>query len=463
MQKLLFTATLSLFLLAGSAAAIEQEPVEVAIIGRFAKGPIGSPVRVNAVQFENLYGSSSPTTWPAELQARRFFAQSGATALHVIRANPAGSLRAALDGDAVTMSGRHALQLVRDFGVLVCPELTQLPSGEIPAALQTWRDAMRERRAMLILDPPPGLTTVTAMTQWVTQNVPSGSNSLAIYYPYLTASINGSTATFGASGSIAAAWLKNDSLAGEGIWSSPAGTQLPLVADSMSMTLTNAQQDALNMASICPIIKPSGTSNIIPWGARHLDGGNSENRYIPVQRTLDWIRTNVIRMGTLSASRDNNTALWNELRTNTQSFLQELFQRGAFQGSAPTQAYFVQCGLGQTMTQADVNAGVVKLMLGVAMTRPSEFTILQFSWDTKNPARPLAAPRLIMKEGYTGKQLFYSTPPGATYALKSSPSLEPSSWLEHAAPVIGDDTWRRSEFQPVFGKRFFRSEQTALP
>jgi len=314
---------------------------------------------------------------------------------------------------------------------------------------------------MLILDPPPGLTTVTAMTQWVTQNVPSSANSLAIYYPYLTASINGTPTTFGASGSMAAAWLKNDSLSGEGIWSSPAGTQIPLVADNLSLVPNSSQQDALAAVYVCPIIK-SGSS-IIPWGARHLDGGNPENRYISVERTLDWIGTNVTRIGSLSASRTNNSGLWADLRTNTQSFLQELFVRGAFQGTTATQAYFVQCGLGQTMTQADVDANVVKLMIGVALVRPSEFTIVQFTFDARNPSRPLEAPRLIMREGYAGMQLFYSTPAGATYSLKSSASLAAGSWLEHAAPVTGDGTWRQAQFEPIFGKRFFRSEQTPLP
>jgi hypothetical protein len=444
------------------ATGAEQEPVQAAIIGRFAKGPVGAPVRVNSVQFESLYGSSNPVAWPAELQARRFFAQQGA-ALHVIRANPGGSLKSALEGDALAMSGRHALPLIRDFGVLICPELTQLPAGEVPGTLQIWRDAMKERRAMLILDPPPGLTTVTAMTQWTTQNAPSSASSLAIYYPYLTASINGTPASFGASGSMAAAWLKNDSLTGEGIWSSPAGTQLPLVADNLSTTLNTTQQDALAAVYICPIIKPTVSGNIIPWGIRHLDGGNPENRYISLQRTLNWIGTNVTRLGSISASRSNNSALWIELRGNVQSFLQEIYQRGALQGATASQAYFVQCGLGQTMTQADVDSHVVKLMIGVAMTRPSEFTIVQFSWDTRNPARPLAAPRLIMRDGYAGKQLFYSTPPGATYSLKSSATMTAGTWFEHAAPVTGDGTWRQAQFEPLFGRRFFRSEQTALP
>lgn len=313
---------------------------------------------------------------------------------------------------------------------------------------------------MLILDPPPGLTASTIIP-WKNQYIPTASKSMALYYPYLTATINGSSTTFGASGSVAAAWLKNDAAANRGRWTTPAGTHLPLVADGLSSNLTPFEQDQLNQASIAVMIRHNNA--VLPYGARHLDGGDPENRYIPVQRTLDWINTNVTRLGSVSASRTNNSALWSELRISTQTFLQDLFQRGALEGTTAAQAYFVQCSLGQTMTQADVDAHVVKLFIGVALQRPSEFTYLNFTWDTRNPARPLPAPRLLMRDGYSGKQLFYSTPPGASYTLKSSPSLTADSWLEYAAPVTGDGTWRRSEFQPVFGRRFFRSEQTAMP
>ena len=57
-------------------------------------------------------------------------------------------------------------------------------------------------------------------------------------------------------------------------------------------------------------------------------------------------------------------------------FLRGLFRRGAFAGSTPDEAYFVKCGR-DTMTQADVDAGHVRVMVGIAPTRPAEFVILR--------------------------------------------------------------------------------------
>jgi hypothetical protein len=460
-MRLLLSAAVAICVGALTTASVAQAPRDVAVIGRFEKGPVDAPVAVTAAQFESLYGSASPASWPAELQTRRFFAQGGSS-IYVIRANPDGTLRSALEGDATSITGLNALPLVRDGSILVCPELTQIPPAEVPSALLSWKTYLAARNAMLILDPPPGLNTVSSVTQWVTANVPPSSRELVLYYPYLTASINGVATTFGASGTMAAAWLQNDALPGEGIWKSPAGAQLPLVADGMSMTINDANSDILSQASICPIRKFSGP--IIPWGARHLDGANPENRYINVQRTLNWIRTSIGRIGILSASRENNSTLWSELNANVANFLQsQLYVPGALQGTTPNQAYFVQCGLGQTMTQADVNAHLVKLQIGVAMIQPSEFTILQFTWNTRDPVRLLPAPRLLMREGLAGKQLFYHTPPGASYKLTASDTLQPGSWIDFSSAVAGDDTWRKSGFTPTGGKRFFRSEQTADP
>ena len=81
--------------------------------------------------------------------------------------------------------------------------------------------------------------------------------------------------------------------------------------------------------------------------------------------------------------------------------------------------------------------------------------------NTRNPARPLEAPQLLMRDGFAGKQLFYKNPPGGSYTLKSSPSL--AGWTQYAAPVPGDNTWRKATFVPAAGKRFFRVEQTPLP
>jgi hypothetical protein len=463
-KRLLF-CVISLFLHAGtSSQLLAQDEPEAVILGRFAKGPVGVPIKVDASTFPVIFGSSSVTDWPAELQASRFFVQGGPS-LHVIRANPDGALLPALTGNQASMTGLHALPLVRNFGILICPELTLLPNAEIPSALSTCKTILGQRRATVILDPPPGWTAVSNATSWVTANIPSGTPRFTLYYPYLRATIGGSLRTFGSSGTIAATWLKNDATSGRGIWSAPSGNHLPIVAESLSQSLTDAEQTNLTNFGIGLIRTFTGIGTV-PWSARHLDGGvsgNPDNRYIPVQRTLDWTSHRIIRRGyTTAAHSPNNSALWSLLKYQTETILADLNSRGAFASSTASESYFVQCGLGSTMNAADVTAGRVIVTVGIAPLRPSEFIIQSYTWNTRKAAFPTSAPRLLLRPGENEqtRQLFQFATPGTTCTLKSSTDLY--SWTNFANPVSGDGTWHRVSFSIAQPKRFFRTEQTEL-
>ena len=55
----------------------------------------------------------------------------------------------------------------------------------------------------------------------------------------------------------------------------------------------------------------------------------------------------------------NDHRLWAGLRLNIDSFMNGLFRAGAFQGEKSSDAYFVRCGLGDTMVQGDIDRGQV--------------------------------------------------------------------------------------------------------
>jgi len=52
-----------------------------------------------------------------------------------------------------------------------------------------------------------------------------------------------------------------------------------------------------------------------------------------------------------------------------------LFRQGAFQGSSPRDAYFVKCD-NETTTQADIDLGVVNVIVGFAPLKPAEFVVI---------------------------------------------------------------------------------------
>ena len=89
-----------------------------------------------------------------------------------------------------------------------------------------------------------------------------------------------------------------------------------------------------------------------------------------IYRGLQWV-----------AFEPNGEPLWAQVRVNVDSFLNNLWRQGAFQGSTPREAYFVKCGT-DTTTQADIDRGLVNVEVGFAPLKPAEFIILRFVLKT---------------------------------------------------------------------------------
>jgi phage tail sheath protein FI len=71
----------------------------------------------------------------------------------------------------------------------------------------------------------------------------------------------------------------------------------------------------------------------------------------------------------------NDEPLWTAITMSINAFMLGLFKQGAFQGSKPSEAFSVQCNR-QTTTQADINSGIVNIVVGFAPLKPAEFVII---------------------------------------------------------------------------------------
>ena len=76
------------------------------------------------------------------------------------------------------------------------------------------------------------------------------------------------------------------------------------------------------------------------------------------------------------AFEPNDEPLWSQIRLSVGAFMQRLHQEGAFQGASPRDAYFVRCSR-ETMTQTDIDKGVVNIVVGFAPLKPAEFVIIE--------------------------------------------------------------------------------------
>jgi len=72
----------------------------------------------------------------------------------------------------------------------------------------------------------------------------------------------------------------------------------------------------------------------------------------------------------------NDEPLWAAIRLNVGSFMDSLFKKGFFQGITADQAYFVKCD-DETTTQADIDLGIVNILVGFAPLKPAEFVVIQ--------------------------------------------------------------------------------------
>jgi phage tail sheath protein FI len=166
-----------------------------------------------------------------------------------------------------------------------------------------------------------------------------------------------------------------------GIWKAPANISLQAVVAPV-IQVTTEDQEGLNIDSTgksINAIRSFPGSGTLVWGARTLDGNSNEWRFIPVRRLFISVEESVKKATAFAVFEPNDISTWLKVKGMIDSYLYTLWERGALQGTKPEQAYFVNVGLGKTMTTDDILAGKLIVEIGLAAVRPAEFIILRFS------------------------------------------------------------------------------------
>lgn len=166
-----------------------------------------------------------------------------------------------------------------------------------------------------------------------------------------------------------------------GVWKAPANVSLNGVIGPV-MRMTDDDQEDLNVdptagKSINVIRDFTGRGTMV-WGARTLAGNDNEWRYVPVRRLFINIEESAKKASAFAVFEPNDATLWLKVKGMIESYLYTLWERGALAGSKPDQAYYVNVGLGQTMTAQDILEGRLIVEIGIAAVRPAEFIVLRF-------------------------------------------------------------------------------------
>jgi phage tail sheath protein FI len=282
--------------------------------------------------------------------------------------------------------GLYALEQADLFNLLCIPPYLA-PTGTLDVDASLISDAAaycEKRRALLIVDPPKDWKDkTTAMTKFKDTNqdyVGTRSQNAAIFFPRLKQPNilhNGQVEEFAPCGSVAGIFARTDSQ--RGVWKAPAGLDATLVGvPQLSVPLTDLENGDLNILGVNCLRAMPAVGRVV-WGARTLQGDDrlaSEWKYIPVRRTALFIEESLYRGTQWVVFEPNDEPLWAQIRLNVGAFMHNLFRQGAFQGTTPSEAYFVKCDK-ETTTQNDINLGIVNIVVGFAPLKPAEFVIIQ--------------------------------------------------------------------------------------
>jgi phage tail sheath protein FI len=363
-----------------------------AFVGATSRGPTNIPTVVtSAAAFERSFGALS-ASYEMGYVIRLFFANGGDHAV-IVRVKGEGRSKPQLDhliGSRTKKIGLYALEKQDRFNLLCLPPVDA--GGDTSWDLyQAALAYCRERKAMLLIDPP---------ASWAAHAANGGSGVLAAFNQSPLSTMNGrengllyfprvvvvdplqpaSPRTVVACGAVAGLFAKLDKQ--RGVWKSAAGSSAMLSGiRGLQIQLTDRDNEVLNPAGINCLRQFNGRH--VVWGARTLSLDN-EWKYVAVKRLALFIEQSIAEGIGWAVSEPNEAPLWTKLRAATGDFLHALFKQGAFQGSTPREAYFVKCGA-DTTTQADVDAGLVNIEVGFAPLKPAEFIVIRIQTRTARP------------------------------------------------------------------------------
>ncbi len=291
---------------------------------------------------------------------------------------------AEVTGDSTQRTGIYALDKADLFNLLCIPPLTHDKDVGVDTTLAKAVKYCKDRRAMLIVDPGSGWTTVAAAESGVNDVRSKLGNDLAtnavVYFPRLKMADplkENRTETFVPCGAVAGIFARTDSQ--RGVWKAPAGIDASFAGvRELSYKLSDSENGALNPLGLNCLRTFPVYGNVV-WGARTLAGADrlsSEWKYVPVRRLALFIEESLYRGTQWVVFEPNDEPLWAQIRLNVGAFMQNLFRQGAFQGTSPRGAYFVKCDK-ETTTQNDIDRGVVNILVGFAPLKPAEFVIIK--------------------------------------------------------------------------------------
>ena len=351
-------------------------------------------VNVNGVQAEQITGLSLSPSHPS------YFARDGvvndaseyvtvtprpaaapavslAATPYFVQGGLLGSDKAVTNNDFRT--GLTRLEAVPEPAMLICPDALTLPDPLLTADVvgQVVTHCESFRRFALVDPPDFDEDEDQDLLAW--RNTTLSSTYAAMYAPHLkivnlVPESSDRFETVPPSGFVAGVFARTDRLRGV---HKAAGNETMTGIVGLTQAYTQRRQDALNPNGVNLIRAFPGRGTRL-WGARNATD-DAIWRYINVRRLFNMIETSVDRATQWVVFEPNTAQTWIRVKVSVENFLDQQWRAGALAGTTPEQAFRVRVGLGETMTEADIDNGYLIVEVAIAPAKPAEFVVFRFS------------------------------------------------------------------------------------
>jgi Bacteriophage tail sheath protein len=270
-----------------------------------------------------------------------------------------------VDGGSGMRTGIQALEDMTDISICVVPGMW---SQTIQSALINHCETLKYRFG--ILDPPDNLS----IDGIIAFREPLDTEYAALYYPWVQVLDPSVIRNVDIAPSAHMAGIYAQTDIARGVFKAPANVEISMIS-KIAQDVNAREQALLNPIGINALRYFPERGNRV-WGARTLSS-DSDWKYINVRRLFIYIEASIDNGTQWVVFEPNDQRLWARVIQTISNFLTTTWQSGALQGATADQAFFVQCGLGITMTQDDIDNGRLICVIGIAPVRPAEFVIFR--------------------------------------------------------------------------------------
>lgn len=281
-----------------------------------------------------------------------------------------------IGSDVNPRSGMYLFDDVTDLNFFALPGITTVTvQSEAIAYAERWGNRM------VILDTPRHADEPTEAYNYRMYDLNADSSYAALYYPWLVVRdpvVGNSRLAIPPSGHIAGQYAATG--ATRGVHVAPANVVVRGVVD-LTYRCGDAEQDILNPVGVNAVRFFPG-EGIRIWGARTLATFQDGRHYVPVRRTLNYVKESVKRSNRWAVFQPNDVRLWQQIEAVNREFLHGMWLQGMlYPSNDVSRAFFVKCDE-ETNPMSEIKQGRVNCEIGINPLLPAEFVIFRIGvWD----------------------------------------------------------------------------------